>query len=93
MVVQNGLVSEVECNIAIDFSKDYTQAKEPIAYTELEEEFGEELLRPLKGRCFPWRTGIWQYNFCIGKSVEQLHIEEDGSISERFLLGTQNSTN
>ncbi|CDW91840.1 UNKNOWN [Stylonychia lemnae] len=60
------------------------QAKE---FTKLTSSIGNQLIAPLLGKCFHLKEDIWLYKFCIGESVDQYHVEANGTISEEFSLG------
>jgi Glucosidase II beta subunit-like protein len=59
-------------------------------FEELPKSLGFKLLSPLQDRCFEYREDIWLYKFCVGNTVEQFHVEPDGSFSEEFKLGNSN---
>mmetsp|Transcript_43442 Transcript_43442/g.41897 ORF Transcript_43442/g.41897 Transcript_43442/m.41897 type:complete len:168 (-) Transcript_43442:1239-1742(-) len=42
--------------------------------------------------CHFHQEGIWLYQFCIGESFQQLHVEDNGTVSEQFYLGHFNES-
>ncbi|XP_044472217.1 protein OS-9 homolog [Mangifera indica] len=46
----------------------------------------DELLEPLKDRCFIRQEGWWSYEFCYQKRFRQVHLEDERVVQE-FVLG------
>eukprot|EP00347_Sterkiella_histriomuscorum_P015893 403355285 len=60
------------------------------SFSQIDPSVGTQLLQPILSKCFHLREDIWLYKFCIGESIDQYHIEANGTISEEFNLGRSN---
>ena len=62
-----------------------------LKYKHIDESLGHKLLAPIRGDCQIKTIDDWRYNFCLGKSVDHVHIE---NAKEAYVMGnaTKNHT-
>ena len=44
-------------------------SKNYLKYMKVDPEIGNQLIGPLKGRCFSEYEDVWEYKYCIGQTI------------------------